>query len=76
MGRRRKHPPKPPAFQFKINDNVIYIGGLYEEYYNQPCIITNRSKKHKKEYYKIMFNDGNIFETTGNALKRKDGINC
>jgi|CZCB01.1.fsa_nt_gi hypothetical protein len=72
MGRKRIHPKKPPAYQFKVEDNVIYIGGLYSKYTNQKCIVISRSKSKGSEWYKIKTNDGFEFTTTVKTLRKEE----
>jgi hypothetical protein len=72
MGRKRINPIKQPRFKFNIDDTVIYIGCLYDQYKNTECTIIDRIKSKQKEYYKVKFHDGNIYLITVNVLKRKD----
>jgi hypothetical protein len=53
MGRKRIRPIKPPAYQYKIGDSVIYVGGIYSDYSNKKCIVVSRSKSKGSEWYKI-----------------------
>jgi hypothetical protein len=72
MGRKRTKPLSPPAYQFKEGERVIYVGNLYSEYHNQKCIVIEHGKKTRKEYDKVEFDDGMIFETIPSALKKID----
>jgi hypothetical protein len=54
---------------YKIDEIVVYIGGLYEQYGQQKCIIMNRIKSHGKEYYYVQFEDHQEYIVTACALR-------
>lgn len=72
MGRKRIRPIKPPAYQYKIGDSVIYVGGIYSDYSNKKCIVVSRSKSKGSEWYKIKTNDGFEFTTTVKTLRKEE----
>jgi hypothetical protein len=70
MGRKKRKPKKPPAYQFKKSEIATYLGNQYEGYHGERCIVIEHSKTKRKEYDKIQFDDGKIFETIPSALKK------
>ena len=73
MGRKRKNPPKEPAFQFKVGDRVVYGIGIYEKYENKEAEVLGRSKVSKIEWFRIKFlHNDDIVWATSKILTRKE----
>lgn len=46
-------------FKYKVNDDVIYLGNLYENYHNKIAnIISRKTMKKFYKWYVIQFDDG------------------
>ena len=64
---------KNKKFEHKVEDFVIYVGGLYDEYKKKKCKILNRaSKKNIYNYYNIEFEDGFIMSCVKEHLLVKE----
>jgi hypothetical protein len=75
MGRKKTKPEKPKKYEFNIDDDAIYVHGLYSNYNNQECKIIARSFSKNKEWYKIRFllDDFEILTSRG-TLEHKEDI--
>lgn len=65
---------KIPAYQYKIDEVLTYVGGLYKEYQQKQCVVKDRSKPHKHEMYRVEFSDGYNCEIRVEVLKRKEEV--
>lgn len=62
-------------YKYNLNENVVYVGSLYDKYTNEECVVTARSKAKKfYEWYRVRFCDGKEILTPAGTLKRKDDV--
>ena len=62
---------KKEEYKFGLRENVIYVGGLYEEKSGLNCVVVSRSQsRNGKQYYKVEFEDGLIIENIADVLKK------
>ena len=73
MGRKRTRPIKISKYSFKVGEEVIYIGKLFEDYHNQEGIVLDRTIK-QGEFYTIQFKDNNTHSISVVGLRKKDAI--
>lgn len=69
---KAKRKSKPPTYTYKLEETLIYRGKLYEEYFNKECVVKDRGKKHKHEFYKVEFSPDFKIEVMVEVLKRKE----
>jgi hypothetical protein len=56
------------TYKFTTDQDVIYIGKLYENYTNQKGIVLKRSKQKNKNWYHVKFNVDNNTYTFHEAM--------
>ena len=57
-------------YKFKIDDVVIYLGGLYTEYKNCKATVLSRSNQKSMNYYTVEFENGKIMELKENWIEK------
>lgn len=61
-------------YKYNIDDVVINLGSLYEEYKHAECVVISRSRQKSVKWYDVKFKDGKLMNVKEAWIKSKEVI--